>query len=174
MAFDCWRRNGKSIHSKSRDSHRTHSKASNIMERLCHYLRSSQYRHNAESHLYAAIKEVDNLELVSSNKWTEIEDETGEPTEDETGEPTKPSSAEHITAGHAAIKATKDVPYNGWYALDAVKARLQQLEMSVPQDVYARKSEGNKKPEQESAAANEKQSNCTGACPVLDQKHAPM
>ena len=165
MAFDCWRRNGKSIHSKSRDSHRTHSKASNIMERLCHYLRSSQYRHNAESHLYAAIKEVDHLELVSSNKWTEIEDETGEP---------KPSSTEHITVGHAAaIKATKDVPYNGWYALDAVKARLQQLEMSVPQDVYARKSDGNKKPEQESAA-NEKQSNCACACPVLDQKYAPM
>ena len=123
------------------------------MERLCRYLRSSQYRHNAESHLYAAIKEVDHLELVSSHKWTEIEDETGEP---------KPSSTEHTAV--AAIKATKDVPYNGWYALDAVKARLQQLEMSVPQDVYARKSEGNEKPEQESAAANEKQSNCTCAC----------
>ena len=111
------------------------------MERLSQYLRPSQHRHNAESHLYAAIKEVHHLELVSSKKWTETleRDNLGEQNDN-----VELKSAAHAVAGRAAIQPLKSVPYQGWYALDAVKARLQQLEMSVPQKVFAMKSDGQK------------------------------
>ena len=133
------------------------------MERLSQYLRPSQHKHNAESHLYAAIKEVDHLQLVSSKKWTEIlkRENCGEKNNDADLKPPP-----HNDADGTAIEPPKPAPYQGWYALDAVKARLQQLEMSVPQKVYAMKldSQNPTIADTNDGAKPDKQSCCDGTC----------
>lgn len=177
MTFDCWKRNGKSLRTKkSRHRQHIHSNVSNIMERMCHYLRHSQHKHNAESHLYAAIKEIDHLEQVSSKRWTEISNNDTGVDEDTNGDAESTENLSNCTTTHTAtaertrIEPPKFVPYKGWYALDAVKARLRQLEMSIPQQLYTMKLDAQKRAikhgsddAKKEPSTNDKKSHCDGA-----------